>query len=301
MSEELPTFRLNKGKGMHVSLFIYACRMADEGVDPELVVEHLKNNDKVIDYQRVVEDREIEAAVEDAYNTVLTSSTRKRKNPLPKYDAAEARKIYDEYGWNVADLESISPQAPPTDVREALSALYREDEYICLGLEVNRFQTKLLSKWLQSKFRRLSDFQFIVPNPMSAEKGLTKDGSGMSYRTYNNTGPRKFIVCDFDLPRAEMQPSLIKHLEKYCGAQPVLVLTSGGKSLHAWWRCDGLSEEDIEFFENEAASVGADPAILRDQSKCQLVRLPLGTRQNNRKKQTVLFWNPTQTQTPTQK
>ena len=296
MNKELPEFKLARGKGMHTSLFSYSCRMAEGGVCPDLVVEHLMNSGEVCDYKRTVPDREIEAAVEDAYDNILTSSNRKRIPPLSKYDSAKARGIYDEYGCSIADLESISPQAPPTDVREALTTLYRPDQYLCLGLKVNLFQTKLLSNWLQPGFRRLSDFQFIVPNPMSAEKGLTKDGSGMSYRTYNNTGDRIFIVCDFDLPRAEMQPSLIKHLEKYCGAMPVLVLSSGNKSLHAWWRCDGLSDEDIRLFEDEAASVGADPAILGDARKNQLVRLPLGTRKNNQKKQAVLFWNPNQKQ-----
>ena len=296
MKAKSPTFKVYKGKGMHLSLFAYSCRMAGEEVDPELVVEHLKNCDEVLNYKRLVEDREIEAAVEDAFNVVLTSSTRKRKTPLPKYDAAKARNIYDEYGCNVSDLESISPQTPPTDVRDALTALYSEDEYICLGLEVNRFQTKLLSKWLQPRLRQLSDYQFIVPNPMSAEYGHKKGGKGMSFRTYDNTGPRKFIVCDFDLPAAERQPSLIAYLAEFCGAMPVLVLSSGNKSLHAWWRCDGLSDEDIRLFEDEAASVGADPAILGDARKSQLVRLPLGTRKNNQKKQAVLFWNPNQKQ-----
>ena len=304
MSEDLPEFKLARGKGMHTSLFAYSCRMEEEDVDPDLVVEHLKNCDKVINYKRPVGNREIKAAVEGAYNVVLdidtsnptSPSSRRRIPPLSKYDSAKARDIYDEYGRDVAYLKSISPQALPTSVSEVLTTLYRPDQYLCLGLKVNLFQTKLLSKWLQPRLRQLSDYQFIVPNPMSAEKGLTKDGSGMSYRTYNNTGDRIFIVCDFDLPRAEMQPSLIKHLEKYCGAMPVLVLSSGNKSLHAWWRCDGLSEEDIRDFEDEAASVGADPAILGDARKNQLVRLPLGTRKDNQKKQAVLFWNPNQKQ-----
>ena len=296
MNKELPEFKLARGKGMHTSLFSYSCRMAEGGVCPDLVVEHLMNSGEVCDYKRTVPDREIEAAVEDAYDTILTSSNRKRIPPLSKYDSAKARGIYDEYGRDVAYLKSISPQALPTSVSEVLTTLYRPDQYLCLGLKVNLFQTKLLSNWLQPGFRRLSDFQFIVPNPMSAEKALTKDGSGMSYRTYNNTGDRIFIVCDFDLPRAEMQPSLIVHLVEYSKAMPVLVLSSGNKSLHAWWRCDGLSEEDIRDFEDEAASVGADPAILGDARKNQLVRLPLGTRKDNQKKQVVLFWNPNQKQ-----
>jgi hypothetical protein len=300
MNKELPEFKLARGKGMHTSLFSYSCRMAEGGVCPDLVVEHLMNSGEVCDYKRTVPDREIEAAVEDAYDNILTSSNRKRIPPLSKYDSAKARGIYHEYGCSIADLESISPQVPPTDVREALTALYSEDDYICLGLDVNRFSTRLLAKWLQPRPRQLSDYQFIVPNPMSAEYGLKKNGKGMSARSYNNTGPRKFVVCDFDLPGAEMQPSLIAHLAEFCGAMPVLVLSSGNKSLHAWWRCDGLSDEDIRLFEDEAASVGADPAILGDARKNQLVRLPLGTRKDNQKKQAVLFWNPNQKQNQNQ-
>ena len=238
MNKELPEFKLARGKGMHTSLFSYSCRMAEGGVCPDLVVEHLMNSGEVCDYKRTVPDREIEAAVEDAYDTILTSSNRKRIPPLSKYDSAKARGIYDKYGCDLSYLEHISPQMPPTTVKAALTALYAEDEYVCLGLEVNRFQTKLLSKWLQPRLRQLSDYQFIVPNPMISEYGLKKNGTGMSPRTYNNTGPRKFVVCDFDLPAADMQPSLIVHLAEYCKAQPVLVLSSGNKSLHAWWRCE---------------------------------------------------------------
>jgi hypothetical protein len=296
MCEKLPTLKISKGKGMHTSLYIYSCRMAKDGIDPELVEQHLKSSSVVCNYKRVVPDREIEAAVEDAYNSVLNLSPRRHVPPLSKYDVSKARDIYNEYSCDVTYLEGNSPEAQPKTVQEALTYLYRPDELICLGLEVNEFHTRPLSYWLGLKYRRLSDFQFIVPNPMSALYGLKKNGEGMSPRSYNNTGPRKFIVCDFDLPCPDIQPSLIVHLAEYCGDMPALVLSSGNKSLHAWWRCDGLSEDRIRQFEDEAASVGADPAILGDARKNQLVRLPMGTRQNNQKKQVVLFWNPNQNQ-----
>ena len=293
---ELPTFKIYKDKGLHTSLFIYACRMAEDGVDPDLVEEHLKNSDLVHHNHRreIVPDREIEEAVEDAYNEVLKVYARKRIPPLSKYDKDKARNIFDAYGCNVSDLQRISPQVPPTTVREVLQAIYRPDDYVCMARKLTSASTKLLSKWLQLSDERLASYQFIVPNPMSAEYGLKKNGTGLSPRTYNNTGPRKFVVCDFDLPGPEIQPSLIAYLAEYCEEAPVLVLSSGNKSLHAWWRCDGLDEDKMRLFEDEAASVGADPAILGDARRNQLVRLPMGTRQNNQKIQQIYFWDPNQ-------
>ncbi|MDA7862416.1 hypothetical protein N9A63_02265 [Akkermansiaceae bacterium] len=135
--------------------------------------------------------------------------------------------------------------------------------------------------------------QFMVPNPMKGKVGLTKDGKP-SKRCTDNTGPRKRIVCDFDLPRAEIQPSLITYLADYSGLDPEWVLHSGNKSLQAAWNCSDWSSEDILTFEEEAVRVGADPAIMGDGRRCQFVRMPAGYRDNG-KRQVIHFWNPNPT------
>jgi hypothetical protein len=197
--------------------------------------------------------------------------------------------IYESYQITREDLISDSPVPPPDAPAEALAHLFIPDELVCVAKEFKSARTLPLSVWLELD-EDLRKYQFVVPHPMTSKKGETKDGR-MSSRTFSNTGKRRRIVCDFDEPKAEMQPSLIVHLSKYCGGDPELILTSGGKSLHAWWRIDDWPDEYIERFEDEAARVGADPALLGEARKCQPVRLPAGTR-NNGKSQSILFWNP---------
>ena len=67
-----------------------------------------------------------------------------------------------------------------------------------------------------------------------------------------------------------------------------LVVHSGGKSLHGWFYCAGQPEEELRKFMRYAVSLGADPATW---TRCQLVRLPGGLRDNGQR-QTVLFCNP---------
>jgi hypothetical protein len=91
-------------------------------------------------------------------------------------------------------------------------------------------------------------------------------------------------VCDFDEPRSSEHPSIIWHLRKL--ADLVLVLSSGGKSLHAWF---AVPEDQEEPFWKAAIHCGADPALMRNRSS--FVRIPFGTRDNGNI-QTVIYFDP---------
>jgi hypothetical protein len=66
-----------------------------------------------------------------------------------------------------------------------------------------------------------------------------------------------------------------------------MVVDSGGKSLHGWFRCKGVDQECLSNFFTKATSLGADPMTW---NPCQLVRLPWGVRDTG-KPQEVLFFN----------
>jgi hypothetical protein len=68
---------------------------------------------------------------------------------------------------------------------------------------------------------------------------------------------------------------------------PVLVITSGNKSLHAWYATE-TPERDAQFWKL-AIMAGADSALQRNHA--QAVRLPMGTRDNG-SRQSVIFFNP---------
>jgi len=131
---------------------------------------------------------------------------------------------------------------------------------------------------------KLSKCQFIVPSAMSTETGLTQDGRTSS-RCLDNVGLRQYLVVEQDGGTFDDQAAVLLHLAEK--APMVLVLHSGGKSLHAWFRCSGATDGQLRSFFDYAVRLGADPATW---TRCQLVRMPEGTRDNG-ERQGVLYLN----------
>jgi hypothetical protein len=144
-----------------------------------------------------------------------------------------------------------------------------------------QFQTLRLSE-----IKAPEKLSHIVPNPMTDKYGLTQDGK-ISQRTAKNTGPRRFLVYESDGLEKDKQAAVLWHLANQA-APLTLVVSSGGKSLHGWFYCQGVSEEQLRRFFAKACLLGADPALW---TKSQMVRMPGGTRDNGNR-QAVLYFNP---------
>jgi hypothetical protein len=103
--------------------------------------------------------------------------------------------------------------------------------------------------------------------------------------TLANTGPRRFLICEFDHGHADEHAALLLHLGRF--APLVCVVHSGGKSLHGWFLVAGQLGDQVERFFRYAVSLGADRATW---TRSQFVRMPDGTRENGRR-QTIYFLN----------
>ena len=289
LEEELfPEFRVPKS-GLHPYLFAYACECAEIGIPPDECLRQIEVCVNDLNYGREVPAREIHAAVSSAYKCVLEGPSEDSAR-LPRYDGSAANEIYQRWQTTIEDLREASIETPPTHPLEALQALFQPEDLICMA---SRLERPSLVTYNRLQLGVACCRQFMVPNPMMGKVGLTKDGKP-SKRCTDNTGPRKRIVCDFDLPRPAMQPSLTAYLADYSGLDPEWVLHSGNKSLQAAWNCSSWSSEDVLTFEEEAVRVGADPAIMGDGRRCQFVRMPAGYRDNG-KRQVIHFWNPNPT------
>jgi hypothetical protein len=152
---------------------------------------------------------------------------------------------------------------------------------------------------------KLQDLQFIVPSPMIASQGLTREGK-LSAHALSNTGPRRFLIVEFDFDASnsneearllerfaaegrdvrDLCAALLLHLAEK--APLALAMHSGGKSLHGWFYCSGVPEEQVWRFFRYAVSLGADRA---NWTPSQFARMPDGLRENGRR-QTVYFLNP---------
>ena len=205
-------------------------------------------------------------------------------------------------GDGLVDLWEASPfrletNEPRSD--KIIETLFPGDPLLCCGWSGHQFDTRPKSRWY-----KLDCLQLIVPNPMCGKTGATKQGK-LSAHSLSNTGPRRFLVIEFDFgvehcnPAIRLLPSLSDDrdvadlsacLLLYLAerAPLALVVHSGGKSLHGWFYCAGRSEEPLRRFMSYAVSLGADPATW---TRSQFVRMPDGLRDDG-KRQTVFFFNP---------
>ena len=120
---------------------------------------------------------------------------------------------------------------------------------------------------------------------MSAPTGLTQDGRE-SERCLDNTGPRRFLVVEFDSGDIDNQAARLLHLRTI--APLAMAVHSGGKSIHGWFYCAGVPEDALRKFMSRCVTLGADSATW---NRCQLVRVPEGRRDNG-KPQRAFYFNP---------
>lgn len=178
------------------------------------------------------------------------------------------------------EASSVVPSDSP-DPERMLDTLFPGNPLLCLGMASDRFATKPRSDWRGHS----ASHQFIVPSPMSAPTGSTKEGK-LSAHCLDNTGPRRFLVVEFDHHEAGLQASILLHLSKYMPF--VCAVHSGSKSVHGWFYCRGWDDLKVWKFFRYAVSLGADRATW---TRSQFVRLPDGTRDNGNR-QNVYYLNP---------
>jgi hypothetical protein len=242
---------------------------------------------------RSVPQREIAAAVDDAQKTAWQPTgkagvfTPAPTATWPEVNQAARLEIVKD-GGGLADLWELSPVRLEDNTQhtdEIIDRLFPGNSLLCCGASSYAFDTRPREDWRGE----LANLQLIVPSPMSKPTGLTKDGKESAH-SLDNTGPRRFLVCEFDQGTPDEHAALLLHFASRAPLRAPLVLAvhSGGKSLHGWFYCAGQSEDRLRRFMEYAVSLGADSATW---TRSQFVRMPDGTRDNG-KRQTVYFFNP---------
>lgn len=128
--------------------------------------------------------------------------------------------------------------------------------------------------------------QFIVANTMTAVTGINQSGK-LSARCHDNaTRSRRYQVIEFDRGTLQEQAAILSSL--HSSKTPlVLVVWSGGKSLHGWFHVERLSEYEKQRFFRHSVFLGADSSLW-DPAK--LVRMP-GGRRDSGVRQEILHFN----------
>jgi hypothetical protein len=272
------------GDGVHNWLFRTAAALHGLELPGEKIVDCLTTATERCG--RAVPSSEITAAVKNSSPGAWVADDHGFK-PWPARNESRIKTITGD-GPKLADLEAMSPvrfDDGQAHSEEIIDAVFPGNPLLCVALKKKIFDTRPRETWRGL----LSQQQFIVPSPMSAPFGKTKEGNE-SKRSLSNTGPRKYLVTEYDQGTFDDHAALTLHLAQF--APLVLAVHSGSKSLHAWWACGHQDEKAIRKFMEYAVSLGADRATW---TKCQLVRLPDGMRDNGKRQRTV-FFNPSNTE-----
>ena len=298
--QELPRFvreiineRPAPGAGLHSWLFRLA-RYLHADLSENEVFDSLKH--LTSDCGRRVPEREIWNAVRNSKKVAWEPPNKTMDFTIldearkPGMEAKRAN-LWRAVNTDITEeeLRMSSPVDPMTILPHTLlERLYPGDTLICLGEDLQRARTNH-RKYIDEKLVHHDHpllpgstasyaalpFQFIVPSPMKALTGRTQDGR-VSRRCLDNVGPRWYAVVEFDSGTRDLQASIIDLLKK---AYPlVMVVWSGSKSLHAWFKVKDAEETDIMRFYDLANVMGADMAT---RTPSQLTRCPWGIRSND--------------------
>ena len=213
--------------------------------------------------------REVEGAVATAYEAEITGVARRRAQRLvPAFvDRVKSEAI------ELDDLRSMSPWDRPELITAimAVDLLFPGEPLLCMAKDTRSAYTARREHWLH----REHALPFIVPNFAETVLGKRKSDGRPSKRCEGMFPLRTYAVCEFDdhAPLAE-QAGRAVYLSKILPL--VCVLHSGGKSIHAWYRAAGETEDDILAFYDVAIPLGADRV---GKTRCQLMRTPGAWRQ----------------------
>ena len=281
--QDMLTERPRAGEGVHNWLFRVA-RQLHAHLPAGEIVSLLES--RVANCGRFVPRNEIISAVQNALPCAWQPGCRSQPiHAAPKWPSVnqEQREAVITSGFGLVDLWELSNPRIEDDkahTEQIIDRLFPGNLLLCCGLSKEDFDTRPREDWRGE----LSTLQFIVPSAMSAISGKTKDGRE-SKHTLDNTGPRRFLICEFDQGSLDDHAALLRHLGGY--APLVCALHSGGKSLHGWFFVHGQPEEKVLRFFRYAKSLGADPQMW---TPLQFCRMPDGTRSSG-DRQTVFFLN----------
>jgi hypothetical protein len=155
-----------------------------------------------------VQEREIQDAIRNSYTlTLRRAAVRYRSWPAVNHEQREA---IVTNGGGLVDLWELSRPRIEDSAQHAediIDQLFPSNLLLCCGRSQSDFDTRYREEW-RGELARL---QFIVPSVMTALIGKTQDGR-QSKHTLNNTGARRFLVCDFDAGTIDEHAAILRHL-----------------------------------------------------------------------------------------
>lgn len=291
---------------------------------------------------RPVSDREIFQAIDKAIQDGTRGAPKPRSTPMsvpPSVDAGTLLRaiLAKGEGRNEADLRRDSPVAispdPSKETVQFLGEVYDGEDLLFLGRHVysGRDAIKQVGQWIDTIGRSIViPPPHFIPNPLSGEKGLTKDQKP-TYRGDSCVREHRFALVEFDqtpvplrtpeqveavarmadrtrvvdgTEREHLQGLLAwprrEQLRFYTGliaaGFPIVALIdSGNKSIHALLQVNARDHADWDnSVRNQLFKRFLVPcgADSRCQNASRLSRLPGAVREDKGRRQSLLYLNP---------
>lgn len=273
-----------RGEGLNCWLLKASIALRRAGRAEEEITETLQ----CLTADQAIRPGEIERAVRRSAEYMTDSGTiHPAAAKWPELDTATRAKIAAQYDGGAVELWERSPIRFDDDTshtEKIVDAIFPGNPLLCVA---DGPETAVTGP--RESFRgQLGNKGLIVPSPMSALTGINQEGE-VSVRCLDNTAPRRYLIVEQDSGPMDTQAAVIMHLATM--APLVLVVHSGGKSLHSWFVCGDQPEGALLRFFRYGVTLGADRATW---TRCQLVRMPDGTRckDGEKKRQAVLYFNP---------
>ena len=271
---------MRPGEGLHVDIFRAAIMLLEDGLDEDVVFKFLRRAaDSVTD--RTVPDREIQGAIHSAKERMNGGLIETPQ--WPPFNPALRAEIVATAGVTLEQLAAAS-EKQSQDPWFYLTRLYRPNEHVCIAAASHSFSTAERDAW--QPFLSSYKYEYVNPSPMVGPFGLTKENKASAH-CLDNTGPRVYQVVEFDFGQINEHAALHWHLAK--SARLLMLVYSGGKSMHGWYNVRGQTDAEVEKFFRSAVELGADPKMW---SRCQFSRLPAGQNNKTGKQQTVIIFEP---------
>lgn len=264
------------GTGCHAWLFYMGKMMKKHSVPDEVAVPYIT--------ERMSRPPAPALEVQHALDAARGEDT-----PITKKWATKSFKLVQEI------MRKPLPDWKPLSItaEEAIDVLFPGNPLLCVGVDSSKFRTRPRENLRGS----LANCALIVPSPMSARLGYTqearrKQAAGaawvpMSEHTLENTGPRHYLITEWDWGTAENHMKFIRYLAQ---SWPLAaVVHSGGKSTHGWWDVRDQPEDKVRDFFNSAARCGCDTRLWL---KSQFCRMP-GGRRITGERQEILYLRKT--------
>lgn len=270
---------LDPGQGLHLDLFRASIIMLEMGYEDEVIFEFVRRAAAVVP-DRVVPDREIHAAISSAKARLRGDIS---TQTWPKFEPAYRAEVIRQYKISLQELAE-GGETLSEDPWFYLTQIYSLDDWICLGLNSYEFGTQRLGDWQEPL--KFYSYEYISPNPMRCQWGFTKENEP-SMHSSDNCGPKIFQIVEFDFGEAVEHAAILRWLSTKFPL--LLIVFSGGKSLHGWFDVRGRPEEQVLAFFQDAVTLGADPKMW---SPVQFSRLPAGVNSRSKRHQSVVLFNP---------